>query len=499
MSESADGVDRPLSFLAACLDEPERGKRRLPTLVGLMEADDEVTRLAAGWAICAVAAAHPDTVGYLAGRLADRLGGDEVTLELTHTLDYLARRYSERVEAVLSGLPDDGPAAGSPTQADRRYTDRYYGAYPPSSRDGGHGRVTDAGGVTDPRQVYTSDPDDRVDVYTDATTTGEASNEAAGDATAANESQGGSDPAEGDGSATDPADTPSGTLADRTPVVSAIASQSRFGRLHVLASHSRGRYAESYRALVGRGSAERAITLRILRRPDDLGDRPAFEAACERELERWAAVDDHPHLPSVLDWGIEPRPWLATAIAGDGLADMPDGPPGDPHHDALGLADALAHLHGNDVVHGGIDPGNVAYPNAPLGVGPEPPLLDNVGLVEAYRYHVDPATVLDPRYAAPEYFDRRFGTVDAATDVYGLGAVVYRLYAGEAPFDGPFETVRGAVTGSATPVPGDVDPDVPSAVDDVVAKAMATDKLRRYEAVDHLAAELRSIEEDEAL
>ncbi|MFC6755786.1 hypothetical protein ACFQER_02550 [Halomicroarcula sp. GCM10025894] len=114
-----------------------------------------------------------------------------------------------------------------------------------------------------------------------------------------------------------------------------------------------------------------------------------------------------------------------------------------------------------------------------------------------YRHQFDPAQFLDPRYAAPEYYQRRFGRIDHATDIYGLGAVCYRLFTGEPPYTGAFEAVRDEVLSSGPPDPSAV-ADVPPAVDDIVGKAMARRKLARYETAAHLRQELRSLRGDDA-
>ena len=237
--------------------------------------------------------------------------------------------------------------------------------------------------------------------------------------------------------------------------------------------------------------------LRLLKRPDRQSDRAPFEAEIGAALARWAEVDDHPHVVSLLDWGREPRPWAATSFAGESLAAIEDRSVTEALDNAIALADAVAHCHRTDVVHAGLDPESVAYPGDVLDSNDqEPPLLNNVSLLPAFRYYRNPAELLDPRFAAPEYYERRFGRVDASTDVYGLGALVYYLFTGEPPVRGTFESVKAAVTGEETPRPSDVEPTVPAAVDDVVRKAMATAKLRRYDTVDHLHQDLVSLRED---
>lgn len=503
MTESGDGDERALSLLADCVEDPAAGKRRLPAVLGLLEADDDVTRLAAAWTCCLVATTHPDTAEYVVERLGDRLGEGEVSLELTHALDYLADRHPDLVEAALADADategDRPPEVWFPTTG---FVTRnhYYGREP--RRPGvGRVRLPGAEGREDPRTTYTRGRPDEHEIAANRAELAAADESSDGNADAPDERDEGDRAAAESGPAGDAAtegDDP-GTFVRPTTDVSAIAARSRFDQLHILAAQARSRYSEDFRALVGRGGEERAITLRLLDVPDGADVRADFVADADEALGRWDAVGDHPHVLTLLDRDLDPRPWLATTVAGESLAGQGRLDPDQALSDAIALADAVGYVHRNDVVHAGIDPGNVAYPGDVLdGNDQEPPLLNNVGLVEYYRRYENPATLLDPRYAAPEYFDRRFGVVDAATDVYGLGAVIYHLFAGRPPFAGSFGEVRDAVTSPATPVPGDVVADVPAGIDEVVTKATATRKLTRYETVEHLQQDLYAVREAQA-
>lgn len=469
MTASSDD-DRPETLLTQCLREPARGLRHLPAIVGLVEADDAKTRLAAAWVCCLVCTEFPDSVPYVVRRLAARLD-EEATLELTHALDYLADRHPDAVADAIDDLAAEEGSRPVPLPETGNFTRNYYYNSTPDRSGVGRVRMPGSAGADDPRRAYSAEePDESPAIETE-------SEDADG-----TEEESSADP---------------GSLVRRTTDVSAIAVRSRFDQLHILASRRRSRYSEDFDALVGRGGDEEAIALRLLHLPEDDGARPAFEEAAREHLDAWAGVDDHPHVVSLLDWGSAPRPWLVTSFAGESLATLGRRPRGRALHDGIAIADAVARCHRADVVHGGLDPGNVAYPGDVLDSNDqEPPLLNNVGLVSLFRPHTNPARLLDPRYAAPEYFDRRFGTVDAPTDVYGVGALLYRLYAGEPPVTGTFEAVKSAVTGPETPVPGMVDPSVPGAIDDVVAKATATQKLRRYDTVEHLRQDLVGLRED---
>jgi serine/threonine protein kinase len=203
-------------------------------------------------------------------------------------------------------------------------------------------------------------------------------------------------------------------------------------------------------------------------------------------------VTDHGFVTTLYDWGREPRLWIATEYTDETLADRVDVGPDDALRTGLRVAEAVAHAHQRGVVHAGLDPRNVVYTGTAMERRPQP-LLDNVGLLDAIRTHFEPSRYLDPRYAAPEYFSRKYGTVDHATDVYHVGAVLYGLVTGRAPHEGEYGEVRRGVLSARPPPPSSVDPGIPAGVDDVVRKAMAKQKLTRYESATHVVQDLRRV------
>jgi hypothetical protein len=332
MTESGDD-EQARALLADCIEEPARAKRRLPAVVRLLEADDPVARLGAAWACCLVTETHPETVEYVLDRLGDRLAEEEGSPELTHALQYLADRHPAAVESALAteatGTGDASPSGRSLPEPGPITRDHSDGTGP--DRPGvGRVRYPDASGADDPRQTYTvGGPDERERAATRAElaaadddapgdSTGDPASSTAADATEtgidspADGAEEGADRADGTRDGDDRAD---GALVEPTADVSTIAAASRFDQLHVLAAQARSRFSEDYRALVGSDGEDQAIVLRLLDRPAD-APPDAFDADAREVLDRWAAVDDHPNLVGVLDWGIEPRPWLATTFAG---------------------------------------------------------------------------------------------------------------------------------------------------------------------------------------
>src|SRR6516162_1387107 len=106
------------------------------------------------------------------------------------------------------------------------------------------------------------------------------------------------------------------------------------------------------------------------------------------------------------------------------------------------LARTVHYAHQHGIIHRDIKPGNIL-----LDTKGEPHLTD-FGVARLLETENDATCTIEvsgtPSYMAPEQADANNGQVSSATDVYGLGAVLYQLLAGQPPFTGgtPFETVR---------------------------------------------------------
>jgi hypothetical protein len=480
---NGDGTT-PRQLLLDAIEEPSGATRRLPHVLAQLEADEQSVRLLAATACCRIAVATDDEriVAYLIRRMSDRLTDEEVSLELTAALDYLAAAFPDQVEPLLAELTED-----------RRDL--------PLPRVGNFTRIAGEGRPENPHQLVAGQElDERERIARERRRRKRMQADADEDSA---DDDGGADGPGAAGEATD-GDSQAGsftaspdTAVGRTEEISDIAVRSRFDTLHVQGERHRGRYATTYETLVGEGSDQRAVALRLLRQPED-GPPPAFRRELGERLRRWADASDHDAVVTVYDWGVDSRPWVATALIGRVLAERDRPAPATAFRHALALADAVAHLHGNGVVHGGLDARTVGYPGERFddGDGDRGPLVNNVGLLHVYRQYVDPSDCLDPRYAAPEYYDDRFGRIDNATDIYQLGTVFYRLFTGRPPFAGSFDAVRKAVLSKTPPAPSAAVESLPRELDELLAKAMAKQKLRRYETVEQLRGELASLADE---
>jgi serine/threonine protein kinase len=93
-----------------------------------------------------------------------------------------------------------------------------------------------------------------------------------------------------------------------------------------------------------------------------------------------------------------------------------------------------------------------------------------------------------PSYMSPEQAAGRSRAVDARTDVYALGAILYELLTGRPPFRGasPVETLRQILTTEPVSL-NQLAPDVPRDLATICEKCLRTEIDRRYAS----AAELR--------
>lgn len=147
---------------------------------------------------------------------------------------------------------------------------------------------------------------------------------------------------------------------------------------------------------------------------------------------------------------------------------------------AVDIAEALHEAHKWNLMHGELHPGSIGT------------TTDGHAAITAFhelflRYDPEPGTVYGhPSYISPELIRGEPKTV--ATDVYGVGALLYFCLTGQPPFDGSPEKLA-ATLGADRPRPSDV-ADVPSGLDEIVIRAMAVDSSDRFPTLASLQDEL---------
>ena len=229
--------------------------------------------------------------------------------------------------------------------------------------------------------------------------------------------------------------------------------------------------------------------------------RPRFEGTLGREVierhrseaETWERLDGHENVVGLVDHGTQPVPWLAMEyMDGGDLTQRVDGPS---YVERLWIGhricEGVYHAHRHGVSHLDLKPGNVLFRSVEGAW--DVPKVGDWGLSKQLLEGSAAGEGLSPSYAAPEQFDHSYGPTDHATDVYQLGAVLYELFTGRPPFEGPPNRVMNAVLTEEVVAPTERNPDLPAALDDALLPALERDRADRYDSVIYLRDEIEAI------
>ena len=147
------------------------------------------------------------------------------------------------------------------------------------------------------------------------------------------------------------------------------------------------------------------------------------------------------------------------------------------------VCDAVHHAHGLGIQHRDLKPSNIMVDAALL-----PRILDfGLSAGDPRKGHLK-GTV---RYIAPEQLDPS-QPIDARTDVYALGVILYELLSGRPPYDGAADQdVIDAIRAGQPRLPIEIDPRIPEPLQAIALKAMERDPALRYQTAQDMALDLR--------
>ena len=243
----------------------------------------------------------------------------------------------------------------------------------------------------------------------------------------------------------------------------------------------------------------RKVALKVL--ASDLAEDERFRERFVRES-RLAASLEHPNIVPIHEAGeVDGVLYIAMRyVEGTDLRnllrDRGTLEPGRAAAIVSQVASALDAAHERGLVHRDVKPGNVLIAKAIGSTLGEHVYLADFGLTK--RTSSDSGItgtgqfVGTLEYAAPEQFEGK--SLDARTDVYSLGCLLYECLTGRPPFQRESDAaLMHAHLMEPAPNPTSVRPELPKAIDPVVARAMAKAPSDRYEGAGAFAADSRRV------
>jgi WD40 repeat protein len=208
------------------------------------------------------------------------------------------------------------------------------------------------------------------------------------------------------------------------------------------------------------------------------------------------ALLDHPRIVTIYAVGEDQgfHHFSMRLIRGGSLAERIESFRKDPRAAAslmIEVARAMQYAHQKGILHRDLKPANILVDENGQ------PHVSDFGLAKRLGAGSDltgtGAILGTPSYMAPEQAEGSRGRVTTLTDVYGLGAVLYALLTGRAPFVGGslFETIEKVRSPEPPDPPSRLNPQVHRDLETICLKCLQKDPQRRYPSAEQLADDLR--------
>jgi serine/threonine protein kinase len=278
-----------------------------------------------------------------------------------------------------------------------------------------------------------------------------------------------------------------GSEGKTPPGMEAALVGQTLGQYRLVDRIGRGGMATVYKAY--QPSLDRYVAVKVL--PTYLAHDPDFATRFRREARAIAKLN-HPRILPVHDFGQEGelsyivmryveggtlKKILGQPLALDRVVDI-----------IVQVGDALDYAHQQGIIHRDVKPANVLLDRGKWA------LLSDFGLAKMAAASVQLTKtgvgLGTPAYMSPEQAQGK--PVDAQSDIYSLGIMLFEMLTGQVPFDAdtPLAVLIKHLT-APLPLPRKVNPDIPEPVERVILKAVAKAPEDRYQRVSEMVEALK--------
>jgi eukaryotic-like serine/threonine-protein kinase len=251
---------------------------------------------------------------------------------------------------------------------------------------------------------------------------------------------------------------------------------------------------------------ERIVAVKIL--PDHLSDRAELRERFEREAKTIASLN-HPHICTIYDIGHQDGTdyLVMEYLEGETLAErLKKGPlPLDQVlRYAIEISDALDKAHRKGITHRDLKPSNIMLTKSGTKLldfglaklsqdaGPTTPLSQRPTIESGMTAE---GTILGTlQYMAPEQVEGKTNEIDARTDIFAFGVVVYEMATGKRAFEGKTQaSVMAKILEVDPPSMVSLQPMTPLSLDHLVKRCLAKEPDERWQSARDICEQLRWI------